>query len=66
MAETTLLRMPVRISKREETRFSRPEMREDMVAYSWELWMDECVDGLGVWAGMIWGQGVFREVGMKE
>ena len=30
-AERTPLRMPERISKREETRFWRPEMREDMV-----------------------------------
>ena len=45
MAETKLLRMPVRISKREETRFCRPEMREDMVAVVVETWRNtKCVD----------------------
>ena len=37
-AERMPLRMPERISKREETRFSRPEMREDifiLVSLGW-------------------------------
>ena len=46
MAETKLLRMPERISKTEETRFCRPEMREDMVAVVVGAWRNtRCVDG---------------------